>query len=1000
MQRSHRRRRGTGPVALSDTRSVRASLRSGSWARYRDNVTTPRLDIRILGPVDIRVDGRPLQVDTRKAVALLAYLSVVGRPTSRTTLAALLWPDADDEGARGALRRTLSVLNTALGPAVLRIGRSEVALELDVARVDVVVFRAAMARVRAHSHDRRDGVCPSCQRTLSDALRLDRGELMDGFSLRDSESWDDWHRGEAEVHRRDLAAALERVAAARLVDGAWDRALEAGRRWLQLDPLHEPAHRLLMEIHARAGEGAAAIGQYRECVSVLDRELGVAPLPETIALYEAIRDGRYGAASPGEPHPAAATPSLRAPSGVQPVPVPADRELPLVGREREVAAVLEAYGAATNGGRIVALVGEAGIGKTRVGVQATEQLTGGGAPVIRAAAYPGEESVAYGLVLTLLRAGFATSDGAAARLPAHVAAEIGRLAPSLVARADGAPGVEAALAGHVGLLDAIALTVDTLLAGEQPGVLWIDTLESADASSLEALAYLVRRLAGRRLLLVLAWRPEDVGPRVAPFIDLVESYPRTTLIRLDRLDAAAVTSLVEAARTGDGEAVDAATLATESEGLPLYVAEVLRDRTGHADGRHAGLRGLVRERMAALGAVERQVLATAAVIGRSFALDTVRQASGRSDDEAVEAIDGLVRRGLIRELVPSPDLRYDFRHGAFRDTAYEDTSLARRRLLHARVAEAIRLVPASTPAARLERLTLVAAHEAAAGRESAAAQLHVEAAEMARALSAPRDAIAHLEAARAFGHPDAAAIHLALGEVHVELGDYAAGLQALEVAAAMAGPQLLPEVELQLGRAHARRGDFRVAAAHLVAASAPAGWARDDTLAVRVGIERGLVAYRANDLGAAEAHATEARGSAADTAGPALTAADRLVGLVSLARGDLDRARMALDASLTRAVQDGDTGAAIAGRNGLALVEAAAGRHAEAVTLLETALEDCRRSGSRHLEAALENNLADALHALGRDDESRRHQTRAVSLFAEVGRSDQLAPEIWMLTAW
>src|SRR5665213_1801395 len=75
----------------------------------------PRLHIEILGPVRVELDGAPLVVDTRKAIALLAYLAVTGRPASRETVAALLWPESGESGAHGALRRTLSVLKTALG---------------------------------------------------------------------------------------------------------------------------------------------------------------------------------------------------------------------------------------------------------------------------------------------------------------------------------------------------------------------------------------------------------------------------------------------------------------------------------------------------------------------------------------------------------------------------------------------------------------------------------------------------------------------------------------------------------------------------------------------------------------------------------------------------------------------------------------------------------------------------------------------------------------------
>ena len=84
-------------------------------SRQRSPKRSDGLRIHVLGPLEVAVDGAPLVVDTRKALAILALLAVERRPFAREELAALLWPDSDDESARGALRRTLSVLRASLG---------------------------------------------------------------------------------------------------------------------------------------------------------------------------------------------------------------------------------------------------------------------------------------------------------------------------------------------------------------------------------------------------------------------------------------------------------------------------------------------------------------------------------------------------------------------------------------------------------------------------------------------------------------------------------------------------------------------------------------------------------------------------------------------------------------------------------------------------------------------------------------------------------------------
>ncbi len=82
-------------------------------------------------------------------------------------------------------------------------------------------------------------------------------------------------------------------------------------------------------------------------------------------------------------------------------------------------------------------------------------------------------------------------------------------------------------------------------------------------------------------------------------------------------------------------------------------------------------------------------------------------------------------------------------------------------------------------------------------------------------------------------------------------------------------------------------------------------------------------------------------------------------------------------------------------------MESAAGNHDAAITLLQDALVECRRTGETHLEAAVENNLADQLHAAGRTEEAMVHLKRAVALFADVGgRPGEPEPEIWKLVSW
>ncbi len=573
---------------------------------------------------------------------------------------------------------------------------------------------------------------------------------MSGFAVRSSE-FDAWQAAEAEAYRRELTGALERLARGRAATEDWAAAIRAAQRWLELDGLHEPAHVLLMSVLAAAGEPSAALRQYRECVRILDAELGVAPLAETTALAEAIRDGRFA-----PPSTTADTPRRPVSAGAPASAPPSTQPRPLVGRDAALSALVEAYRAAGPDGRLLVIEGEAGIGKTRLSAALAERVQGFGGVALAARNYGGEEAIAFAPIVELIRAGLARPGGAGRlhTLRPDVVGEAARLVPQL--RDSGRPSGIARNDpfGRTRLFEALAEVLVALADGPSPGLLWLDDLHRANSSTIELIAYLAHRLRARPIAVLVTWRPEELATGVIEQIVAVpEDDGRALRVTLGRLDRAEVGALARITLGEPLEESDVDSLFERSEGLPLYVAEVLA-APGWDEGRMPeGVVALLNARLDALGPIARQIVSAAAVIGRSFDLATVQAASGRTDGEAVDGLDELVRRRLILEVGADErgDIRYDFTHGRLRDVAYERLSLARRRLLHGRVADVL----ARPTAGRSDvgRWSLIAYHEALAGRSARAAEAHREAGEAARRVFANGEARAHLESALALGHP-------------------------------------------------------------------------------------------------------------------------------------------------------------------------------------------------------------------------------------------------------
>jgi predicted ATPase/DNA-binding SARP family transcriptional activator len=988
------------------------------------------LAVRLLGSPRIERDGVPIEVDTRKATALIAYLALSGQRQSRDTLGGFLWPDA--ESGRAALRRTLSVLGRALGGGFLRADRESIELENSPDLwIDVREFERATKGCESHSGSARDD-CDACLTALDQAAAVYRGDFLEGFGLRDSDRFDDWRLFQAERLRRELGPVLQRLARGYSARREHAKAIEFARRWLALDPLHEPAHRALMRAYARSGQRSAALRQYRECVRILDHELSVPPLEETIKLYEAIKDdrrvspenvqadhqvdaARAGPASdsgPSRPALLARTPPDGDGSGML-----------LVGRDGEWARLIRAYDAATHGRQVVVVEGEAGVGKTRLVEALVEHTRRAGATIITTRCFQGEGNLAFGPFLDMLRAILREPENATrlAAAPAYSVAEAARLLPDLTALRRDLPSVAPldSPGGQNRFFEGVCQVVLAATSGSRPGVLVFDDLQWADTSSLDLLAYLVRRIQKHPLCVVLVWRTEEVPPghTLRRILAEAERDGRGMSTRLARLDEVAVRELVARLRPTSSPPPDGFVerLFHETEGLPFFVVTYL----AALEGNHrvpdlewtlpASGRDFLRARLTSLSDTAHQLLSAASVIGRSFDFDTARLASGRSEEETLTALDELLARGVIIEVagathvVAETDrslLRYDFSHEKLRSVVYDDTSLARRRLLHRRVAEA--LVALSHRSHDGPDVDGIAHHNQLAGLDAEAAPYYKQAGERARALYANNEALWHFRAALALGHPDPAGLHEAIGDLLTLLGEFQQALRSYEAAAALADKGALEHLERKLGTIYHRLGEWELAESHFNAALDSSEEPGSAGERARLFADWSLTAHRQDRPDEARRLATRAI-ELARTAGDdrALAQSHNLFGILSKGDGDLVSARQHLEEARALSERLGDATGRAASLNNLALVCARLGDSEGAIHFAETALTICQRQGDRHREAALYNNLADILHAIGDETASREHLRQAVVIFAEIGAdAGDSQPEIWKLSEW
>jgi DNA-binding SARP family transcriptional activator len=295
------------------------------------------LRVHLLGQPHLTYDGVPFAFSGRpKVLPLLAFLLLdTTAPLGRSRIAASLWPDDTDAVARANLRRHLHYLHDLLPP-----GRDApwLAIEPGTVRwnpdanfwVDVVEFRASV-----DDADRRE-----------EAVRLYTGDLLEPFD----EAWMVEPRRELSV--RYTSCLLELIGAHR-ARRDYPRAREYARVLLAYDPWREDALRQLLLILYESGARSAAIREYRRFAREVMEELGVEPMPETVAVYRSLE---RGIAPPGSMQFVA-----------RPPPVHASAEPPFVGRAAEMERLVECLRQAAGGaGRVVSVSGPAGIGKSRM----------------------------------------------------------------------------------------------------------------------------------------------------------------------------------------------------------------------------------------------------------------------------------------------------------------------------------------------------------------------------------------------------------------------------------------------------------------------------------------------------------------------------------------------------------------------------------------------------------------------------------------------------------
>jgi DNA-binding SARP family transcriptional activator len=637
------------------------------------------LDLRLLGGFHARIGEHTLMLPTKKTQALLAYLAVrPGQAHLRDKLAAVLWSGAGKEHARHSLRQSLSALRSALSLAqshTLVVQAQRVILDPSSVDVDVVAFE------RFASHD--------SPRSLEQAASLYVGDFLDGIDIGE-EAFEEWLRDERTRLRETAVNVLTRLVPRQVKAGSLESAIQTAIRLLAIDPLREETHRTLMRLYARQGRLGEALRQYQACVSTLRTDLGVEPAEETRRVYREIvprrRPGLSSRQSRGQSEAGEhelATKILGAVSHTR-----------LINRQREIAALREALGEASTGrGGTTVILGELGIGKTRLAEELVRETQRRGGRVLTGYAYETERTLPFAPWVDVLRGGLRLYDEDVAPRPNPIwQGELAKLLPEL-----GEPRAAAVGGNPLRVFEAVAHFLRDLVSS-RPLLLILENLHWADETSLRLFSFLTRRIEAWPLLMVGVARKEELGESTVLRRLLQESDGRSRLrqLSLAALSRADTAALVRALAGRDMDAAPAVRLAEQvwrlSEGNPFIVVESMRAlETGEITPVHGrlplprGVREVISGRLERLSPRARLTVAVAATIGREFDFTLLERAGALGEFQTSDGVEELVRKRVIHGIGD----RFDFTHDRIREVAFNQISSHRRKALHRRVATAM-----------------------------------------------------------------------------------------------------------------------------------------------------------------------------------------------------------------------------------------------------------------------------------------------------------------------
>lgn len=644
------------------------------------------LKILLLGTPEVFWDGQPLEIRRRIPRKILYYLAAHEFPVGRSELLPMFWPETDETNARASLRDNLSKLRAELPDSTLLITDiTKVSLDQSRLKVDLLEFQKIMdTSGRTPWQIPIDQPLPEeIYRELSRAINLWRKpHFMSGVTLPDNLEYEDWVISVEKQIQHSLIHILERVSHHCFVTMNYSDCLKWIHALLENDPFNEDYHvQLIKTLNAMGNRDEA----YKYGLGVKDRflrELNEPPSPELTNLVRQLEKSRSA-----KPENSVLTNHH-------------DNEIPLIGQDELLENLLNNY----HRGGVVFLTGETGSGKSRLSSELAQRIIP--TPrLMKAVCHPQQRNIPFQPLVQMMRTDFPKE--AFTNLPEDWISGLSSIFPDIPVRMikEQAGEYQVTIDSQSVILEAIR----SLVVGEAKSkrlIILLDDAHWCDESTLATFAYLFDHQVFPESGLLIVTRDPSIHssalsrfqsdirnrfPEIVNFFSLpplnIQSIKQLSINLLER---PLPTELIKRVQQYTG-------------GNPLFVLETLRSLMKGGDSNIRDLSNIniegtptiqiiLRDRFETLSTISKSILFTAAILGVNIDQDLLEKASFHSPEEIVDVLEELEAAHFIQIQKQPGQIKpqYTFTQHAFREAIIHSLSTPRFRLIHKRVAHALK----------------------------------------------------------------------------------------------------------------------------------------------------------------------------------------------------------------------------------------------------------------------------------------------------------------------